>query len=174
MLWILSLSKRRLHNTLPIVTHVCFSGPFAWAMAFSQERFQPTVGNLFLADVAIKWHMQGRHPKFAVHDHQAMGTHSDIHLFHPDGKAVRLVWSHPGRRPFGQPAPVQCPNKECGGIQPWGKPRRKTVGGEVVRFTLRCRGCGGGHRYYKPTEMKLIKGKRITDLEQGDWYTQPL
>lgn len=141
-------------------------------MAFSQEHFQPTIGNLFLADVMVQWHMQGRQPQFSVHDHQVMGAHSDIHLFYPSGEAVRLVWSHPGRRPFGHPAHLQCQNKECGAIQPWGKPRRKTVNGEVTSFTLRCRACGEGFRYRKPSDMKLIKGKKITESERGDWYMQ--
>lgn len=155
-------------------TDALHSGLFAWVMGFGQAKFQPSLSNLFVADVALYWHIQGRSPINVVHDHQAIGAHTDVYLFYPSGSACRLLWSHPGRRPFGKPTPLQCPNPKCHSLKSWSKPVRVKEGREVVQFNLSCRHCGKTIEFHKEPSMTMLRETRVSKSERGNWYSQTI
>lgn len=166
------LSKRyeiTLPGNLSLTGNLC-SGMFAWVMGFGQANFQPSLSNLFIADVALYWHIQGRSPINVVHDHQAIGAHTDVYIFYPNESACRLLWSHPGRCPFGKLSPLQCPKCLC--LKSWGKPERVKKGNEVVQFNLCCRHCKERLEFHKEPGMMMIRETRVSKSERGNWYLQ--
>lgn len=132
-------------------------------MGFTEKDLQPTKCSLFLADIAVNWFVHGRHPRLCLGDHQDLGAHTGIVIFSPGGSNMELCWSHPGRCPFGERVPAQCP---CGVLRPYGTPRIVEYGSGPVEVTLRCRVCGiPGPTFKKPNDMELVVAAK-----RGDWY----
>jgi hypothetical protein len=119
-------------------------------------------------DVALNWFIHLKSPTSGfIGNHPTLGMHTDVYLFEKKGVQRRFTWSHPGLRPWGMVAPVQCP--KCLSPKPWIKP---TVDLKLETITLTCgyEGC----RRALPTFVKPGNLLRYTHGEpsktDGEWY----
>lgn len=138
-------------------------------MGFTSTHFQPSLGNGFLSQAVINWHIHARHPSLTIKDYPVFASHSDVFIFTPDETAMRIIWTHPGRRPFGKPVPIQC--EKCKAIDAWGPPESaRNDEGERVRYTLECLGCKNVFTSKKKNSLILFSKKRGRKEKGEDWY----
>lgn len=144
---------------------------FNLILAFNQTDFQPSSTNMLLMDVALAWFIQSKQPECMLKDHHRVGAHTDIYIFKPDNIVKQYVWSHPGRRPFGQSIPLQC--VICKSIKSWGKPDiKRTSGAYATSYILTCQSCGHMLRADRPANFIKYTPGPLDKSERGDWYLE--
>ena len=114
--------------------------------------------------------------------HQSLGAHSNIILFRDRAEGEthlceRLVWAHPGIKPVGIPAPLQC--EACGSIRPWrvkGQPNGNKSERNFVIHQCKWAGCrsrtGPGIQYNLPESMKWVKEPVAKNDSRGGWVLE--
>lgn len=123
-------------------------------------------------DAARAFFIQGKKFEVVLNDHHQVGAHTDIYLLEP-GSSRRFIWSHPGRRPFGNPIPLQC--IMCKSLRSWGPPDVKcTSPARISSITLTCQYCNHFLTEAIPEGfVKFSKGK-LDSTERGEWYVERL
>jgi hypothetical protein len=132
------------------------------------------MANPYLLDVAQSWFIYSRSPTSGIlSNHQVLGSHTDVFLFFNDGSLTRLTWSHPGIRPFGTPAWVQC--SKCGRIKAWVIDVKKDKEQQMRHIRLKCGGpkCGLYHDYPKPENLEKHSKGQVNKTD-GEWYRESL
>jgi hypothetical protein len=142
-------------------------------MAFGQLDFQPSVANSFLMDIALYWFIYGRSPVSGVlNNHQVVGSHTDIYMFYPPGNVTRLIWSHPGIRPFGYQLPIQCECKALKSLSPKVKLNSAKNDVQVIRNMCRNKACGHVIEHFKPPGYQRIGKGNWERSDAGEWYME--
>jgi hypothetical protein len=86
-------------------------------LAYTQDNLQPSFTSSFAMEVALKCFIYNRWSLAPIlRDRQELGAHTGVLEF-AVGKVRTFLWSHPIKRPLGQPAPSQCPG--CDRLKPW-------------------------------------------------------
>ncbi|KAJ7607035.1 hypothetical protein DFH06DRAFT_1347701 [Mycena polygramma] len=87
------------------------SAGFQHAIGFTISRFIPTAAHTFLQDTVMSFFIQGHVKKFPqiLASHYELGIHTDVIVYFQNASVYRYAWTHPHLRPYGHPAPHQCP-----------------------------------------------------------------
>lgn len=147
-------------------------GHFSWLMAFGQAEFQATNATIYLQTASLQWFIHSRTPVGGIlADQQALGAHSSIVLFHPDGAVLCYRWAHPYLAPFGSPSTAQC---ECGSIRPWKTPVgvfQPANGEEGTPYVeLICGFCKVKLTYTQGEGRKKMGGGGMSEEVSCGWY----
>ena len=103
-------------------------------------------------------------------NHQVLGSHTDIYIFHHDGNISRYTWSHPGIRPFGMPLRLQC---QCKSLKPWAPSvTLNSSKNDLQLVRLSCKYCGYTMEYRRPENLNRLAGGKCSRSEVGDWYIE--
>jgi len=100
-------------------------------MTFASNDFMPFFSNRFFTQyTSNKFLHLNDNAEATLVTEVALGVHSDLFCIQVGWeenkrsgqrqkllKALRYIWSHPVIKPFGTPAPVQCPR--CRGLRTW-------------------------------------------------------
>ncbi|KAJ6448240.1 hypothetical protein C8R47DRAFT_1231120 [Mycena vitilis] len=109
---------------------------FQNAIGFTISRFIPTAAHTFLQDTVMSFFIQGHVKKFPqiLASHYELGIHTDVIVYFQNASVYRYAWTHPHLRPYGHPAPHQCP--QCKALASFEV--RTHTASEVV---LACKAC---------------------------------
>jgi len=119
----------------------------------------------FIIDLAVNQFIYERLGiTHTIHDHQALGAHTDIILFRP-GIIQTFQWSHPAARPIGHDtsSSVQCPNcSHLGSVSP------KCI--EMDSSKLRCSECQWEDTFKRPHDFNWCQGDSPKNKQdRGAW-----
>jgi len=144
-------------------------------MAFGQANFLPHTSNFYIMDAALNWFIYKKKPVGNILlGHQLIGAHTDIYIFNFEGKDRRYLWSHPGRQPFGAPAPIQCP--ECRSLAPWHSPKVSLSKNppDISKVHLACRNCTFTLDLTRPEQFVRVGQGEVAKSDRGDWYYEEI
>ncbi|KAJ6504312.1 hypothetical protein C8R47DRAFT_1067236 [Mycena vitilis] len=149
---------------------------FQHAIGFTISRFIPTAAHTFLQDTVMSFFVQGHVKKFhqILASHYELGIHTDVIVYFQNASVYRYAWTHPHLRPYGHPAPHQCP--QCKALSSF-EVRTHTA----TEIALACKACDDNgcptpwEAVFRCGSLKRIDDKPWKKNEravEGIWYGQ--